>query len=221
MLAGLGSLEGAAGDGEGFGGGQSDGDRGELAGPETVLGVGEGGLEFQGAGRGIDGVVHEDELAFLGLFVGAGGDDFHLDGTGCAVAHEGAEVLLGDTEGDVDGAELVDGYELAAGFVDADKVALVDGDVAGAACKGGADGAVIELQAGVGGGGFASELLGLEGAGRVRDGLKLFLGDKGAVTKGAVAVDLGEGGAELDLDALKVGFGRAQAVLEGAGVDTT
>jgi hypothetical protein len=114
---------------------------------------------------------------------------------------------------------LVDGDELSTGFVDADEVAFVDGDVAGAACKRGADGAVIELEAGVGGGGFAGELLGLERAGGVGDGLKLFLGDEGAVAEGAVAVDLGEGGAELDFDALEVGFGRAQAILEGPGID--
>lgn len=113
----------------------------------------------------------------------------------------------------------MDGDELAAGVVCPHEVALVDGDVAGAAGERGADVAIVELEAGVGGVGLAGELLGLEGAGGIGDGLELFLGDESALVQGAVTVDLRLGGAELDLDALKVGLGGAQGVLKGAGID--
>jgi len=113
----------------------------------------------------------------------------------------------------------VDGDELAAGVVDAHEIALVDGDVAGAAGEGRTDVAIIELEPGVGGDGLAGELLGLEGAGGIGDGLELFLEDESALVQGSVTVDLRLGGAELDLDALKVGLGGAQGVLKGAGID--
>jgi len=103
----------------------------------------------------------------------------------------------------------VDGDELAAGVVYPHEVALVDVDVAGAAGERGADVAIVELEAGVGGDGLAGELVGLEGAGGVGGGLGLFLGDESALVQGAVTVDLRLGGAELDLDALKVGLGGA------------
>jgi hypothetical protein len=92
-----------------------------------------------------------------------------------AVAGEGGEVLLGHAKRHVDRAQLVNRQERGPAVVGADDVAFVDVDVAGAPGQGGADRAVFELQAGVGEAGLAGLDLGLEGAGRVGDFLKLLL----------------------------------------------
>ena len=102
------------------------------------------------------------------------------------------------------------GDELAGRVVAADQVSLVNRDVTSTAVEGRADQAVVELETGIGGGGLAGELLGLEGAGGVGDGLELLLRNERALVKRAVAVDLSLRRAELDFDPLQVGLGGTQ-----------
>lgn len=63
------------------------------------------------------------------------------------------------------------------GLVYPDKIALVDGHVAGAAGERGADRAKFELEFGGGKSGFVGKYLGLQGAGGVGDFFELFLRD--------------------------------------------
>ena len=150
VLSGLRSLEGAGGDRDHLGVGEGQCYGYELPGPEALRGIGKGGLEPQGTGRGLDGVIEKGELPGFRLLVRPrwGGSDGELAGR--AVALEGSKVLLGHSEGDVDRAQLMDGGEGRAGVIAAHDVALVEGDLAGPAGEGGADRAVLELDPGGG-----------------------------------------------------------------------
>ncbi len=108
---------------------QVEGDVDELARPQGAVLVGEGGLELDGAGRRVDGVVDEGQGAAVGGAAGRGGGGGEL--AGGLAGTDLVEVALRHREGHVDGLELLDHDQRQ--VVDLDHVAGVHQQPAGAA----------------------------------------------------------------------------------------
>ncbi len=201
-------------------GAQPEGDRGELAGPERIVRVLEGGLELDGPGGHIHGVVDEAETA-------PRGDRLPLRGRLDRERSPGAlgldliEKALGHREDHVDGMNAIDHDQRIADVVGLDHIALVNEQVARAPLDGRANTGVAQLHLGVlhHGGIRLNEGLGVghRSAVGIHRGHRGFVGghdlivllarDQPALDELLVALLLDGGVVRLRLVARQVGFG--------------
>ncbi len=212
------ALDDGGGDDEAVGaGGEEEADVDELAGPEVLFFVGEGGFEFDGGGGGVYLVVNDGKLAFAqgGFVVAVDGQDFDF-----ALGHFGEDfggLLFGQGEDDGDGAELGDDDE-AVGIAGVNDVALVHEADAGASVNRCGDGGVVQLHLGAVHGG----LVGFDGGGElVHEGFLGVVGLGGNDFFGdklGVAFEVGLGVGQLGVVLGFFSFGLRHGGLERGGI---
>ena len=177
MSAVLPRLHRLAGDNEGIpAGGEPEGNRYQLAGPEIPAGVGEIGLDQDGAGGRIDLVVDKAEGPLCRPASVAGQPDLYRKGTFRQIALYRRQFPARDIEGDGNRGDAVDGHQRII-VIGLDQAALIGLDLPCAAVKRRCQGAELQFETGR----VKGRLVSPDGGGQAGDlgcGLiGLFLGD--------------------------------------------
>ena len=194
---------------------------GVQAGEQLAVGVVEHGAHADGAGGGVQAVVHRADAALAGVSVLIGQAQFHRDGgaSGAGRVDVFQEALFIDVEGGVHLGHRNQGGQRGIGRTRGDHIAQGDFGARDAARDWGGDAGVFQVQAGGAQGGAGGGDIGRGFAGGVLLFLEVALGDGVVAQQALAACQVSGGVAGTGLGAGQLGFGAGHFGFIGTRVD--